>query len=285
MKKKIVITNIGLNEYYGTETWTYAMAKELSKYNYDLTVYSPGIGKIAEKIKEFCEVTDVKNKHSYDLAIVNHNVNFNIDAKFKIFTSHSKFIDVEQPPKEAEHVYGVTEYIYPKVIRNGIDCDRFKPNGINDKLKNILYLSNPHYAGAKEFLREACEGYNLITLDEQRFDIESLIKEADLVISLGRGALESMAMGKNVIYADHRKGWMREFRGGGLITKDNYEDFKKGEWQKDRKLISIKKLREELEKYDKKIGEFNRQMILKDFNIKKTAKKYIDIWINTKRDI
>jgi len=260
------------------------MARELSK-QYDVTVYAPLLGKIASKIKEFCKVTDNTNE-LYDLAIINHSPCYNrVNAKTKIFTTHSKFIDVEQPPKEAENVVGVTEYLHDNVVRNGIDCERFKPTKINKKLKNILYLSNPHYANAKKFLEDACKGYNLITLEEERFDIENLIKEADLVISLGRGALESMASGKNVIYGDFRKGWMDEFRGGGLITPDTYEDFKTGEWQKNRKVMSIQDLRIELGKYDYKLGSWGRKMAVKDYNIKKTAKQYIKIWTNTKRDI
>lgn len=274
---KILITNTGLASYCGTETWTYAMAKELSK-RFDVSVYSPCLGKIANEIAKFCKV--VSSIGNYDLAIVNHIDCWNKipDDIFKIFTSHSKIYEIEQPPINAHYVVGVNEYINKNVIRNGIDTKRFKPTKINKVLKNILYLSNPAYAGGKEIMAEAAKGYNLITIDEERFDIENLIAKADLVVSLGRGALESMACGKNVIYGDFRSDWMGDFKGGGLITPDNYNDFKTGEWHKDRKILTIKKLKEEFRKYKYEYGVFNRAKILKDFNIINTAQQYINIW-------
>lgn len=282
---KILLTNTQLDIYHGTETWVYTMAKELSK-KYEVEVYAGGQGKMSKKIAEFCKVIDNVGS-DYDLAIVNHKDCWDkiSDNIFKIFTSHSKFIDIEQPPENAKYVVGVNEYINKNVIRNGIDCERFKPTKINKELKNILYLSNPAYAEGKDIMSEACEGYNLITLDEERFDIENLINQADLVVSLGRGALESMACGKNVIYGDFRKGWMDCFKGGGLVMPNNYNDFKIGGWHKDRKEMGVKDLRNEFKKYDYRYGEFNKKMILKDFNIRKIAQQYINIWIGSKKDI
>lgn len=282
---KILITNTGLNDYRGTETWTYAMAKELSK-EHNVSVYSSAFGRIATKMSRFCELVD-EIKEDYDLAIVNHRDCWDKvpDSIFKIFTSHSKIYDIEQPPKNAKYVVGVNEYINKNVIRNGIDCERFKPTKINKELKDILYLSNPAYAAGKETMEEACKGYNLIMIEAETPDIENSITQADLVVSLGRGALEAMASGKNVIYGDFRADWMNCFKGGGLITPHNYNDFKTGAWHKDRKEMTVDDLRYEFKKYSKSIGEFNRQMILKDFNIKKTAKQYIDIWTNIKKDI
>ena len=93
------------------------MAKELSK-DYDVTVYSPLLGKMAEKISEFCNVTN-NTDDVYDLGIINHNKCWNkVNAKVKVFTIHSKFLKVEQPPKDAKNIVGVTEYLHKNVIRN-----------------------------------------------------------------------------------------------------------------------------------------------------------------------
>jgi len=285
-KLKILITNVALKGCYGTETWTYAMAKELSK-QHDVTVLSPYTGKMALKILKFCKVINSIDSTAYDLAIINHVDCWHMvpDNIFKIFTSHSKIYSIERPPGEAKYVVGTNEYIHQNVIRNGIDCERFKPTKINKELKNILYLSNPAYAKGRKIMEEACRGYNLITLDEETFDIENLINQADLVVSLGRGTLEAMACGKNVIYGDFRKDWMDNFKGGGLVTPDNYNDFKIGEWHKDRKDMTVQDLQNEFKKYNYKFGEFNREMILQDFNIVKTTKQYINIWTNSKKYI
>lgn len=272
---KILITNQSLNGYTGSETWVYAMVKELEK-NHDVTVMTLLEGLMSDRLE--CEVI-TEYKGSYDLAIVNHLYDMLPKDLFKIFTSHSLIYEVEEFP-DCEYKVGVTEAVAKgnPVIRNGIDCKRFKPTQVNKELKNILYLSNTDYQGGLDFIKEACQGYNLTWIKENRFDIENLIDKADLVISLGRGALESMACGKNVIYGDLRNNFMTEFKGGGMITSKTYDSFKLGEWQTDRKVMTLDELREEIKKYNPDNGTFNRQMILKDFNITKTSKQYLDIY-------
>ncbi len=240
---------------------------------------------MSEELEKFCKVI-IEYEGHYDLAIVNHLMMNDKLPKdlFKIFTSHSLIYEIERFP-DCEHKVGVTEAIAAgnRVIRNGIDCERFKLTKINKELKNILYLSNTDYQGGLEFVIEACKGYNLAWIKQNRFDIENLIEKADLVISLGRGALEAMACGKNVIYGDLRKNFMTEFRGGGMITPETYEDFKTGKWQINREVMAIEDLRNEIKKYNPSFGKFNREMILKDFNIIKTAQQYLDIWINNQK--
>ncbi len=281
-KMKILITNQSLNGYTGSETWIYAMVKELGK-NHDITVMTEHRGPMSDRLE--CEVI-TEYKGSYDLAIVNHLYDKLPKDLFKIFTSHSLIYDIEKFP-DCEHKVGVTEAVARgnPVIRNGIDCERFKPTQVNKELKNILYLSNTDYQGGLEFIKEACRGYNLTWIEENRFDVENLIDKADLVISLGRGALESMACGKNVIYGDLRNNFMTEFKGGGMITPDTYEDFKTGKWQINREVMTVSGLRNEIKKYNPDHGDFNRQMILKDFNIIKTSQQYLDIWTHSKQNI
>ena len=287
-KENILLTNSSLIGHSGTETWIYEMTRELSK-KYNITILTNSKGKMSDIIEELGVKVITEYEGTYDFAIVNHtNTIYKLPPElYKIFTSHSLIIPIENFPKEADYRVGVTEAIAKEnqVIRNGIDCERFKPTKVNDELKNIFYLSNPGYADALDFLKDACQDYNLTWIKEDTFHIDEMINEADLVISLGRGALESMACGKNVIYADHRKYWMDDFRGGGLITPENYKDFKTGEWQIDRQKITKAQLHEQFRKYNPSLGKFNRKMILEDFNIKKTAQEYINIWTNFKKDI
>lgn len=249
------------------------MSKELIKKGYEVEVYTKYKGRIAEKFK--CPVK-LNLEGEYDIAIVNHTTCWSdIDAKYpkihKIFTSHSKFVDIEQPP--VSNYVGVNEFIGGEIIRNGIDCERFKPTTVNSKPLNILYLSNPAYSKGKEIVRQQLKGYNLIFIEEQLFEIEKLIDKADIVISMARGALESMACGKNVIYGDWREGWLNGFKGIGMITEENFDYFKSGKAIGELKTLN---LAEEVKKYDPKRGEWLRERILDEFNIEKTAKAYID---------
>jgi hypothetical protein len=214
----------------------------------------------------------------YDFAIVNHTTTWERlpDDLPKVFTSHSKIFQIEQPPCKA--YVGVNESIGGTIIRNGIDCDRFKPTNTNTELKNILLLSNPLYSGGMDFVYEATRGYNLIILPEQTFHIEHYIEKADLVISLSRGALEAMACGKNVIYGDYRKDWMGEFQAYGMITEENFEDFKTGKAREQLRPFSIEELRSEFNKYKAIRGKWLREQIEENFNIEKTAQQYIELY-------
>lgn len=276
---KVLLTNHSLGNYTGSESWMYAMATQLSK-SQDVSVYTNVRGRMSEKLSDYM-VEDCNG--DYDLALVNHVTTYDLVHCPKIFTSHSTIHEIERPP--CKKFVGVNERIAQgnTVIRNGIDCKRFKPTKVNKKLENILYLSNPAYSGGRPFMEEACKGYNLITLDEQVFDIEKYIDKADLVISMARGALEAMACGKNVIYGDFRRDWMKAFKSKGMITKENFDVFKTGYATTTMKRMTPADLREEFKKYDSKRGEWLRQQVEEDFNIEKTAEEYL--CLHTKKDI
>lgn len=257
----------------GTESWTYAMATELSK-EHEVIVWSPQRGRMAEKlIEKGIRVVDEDPKE-YDLAIVNHAPFWEKVKEPKIFTSHSKIFDVEQPPIGSKWV-GVNEYIAGNnpVIRNGVDLERFYNTEINETCQNILLLSNPFYSQGKEFVKNTLKGYNIITIDKELFEIEEKIAQADIVITYQRGAIESMAMGKNVIYADWRE-YDTCLKGYDIITEDNYELFKTGQMRQNLKQISAQELQEMVKKYNPKRNL--RHLIEKDFNIKLTAKQYLN---------
>lgn len=256
--------------YTGTESWTYAMAIELSK-EHEVIVWSPLLGKMAQKLTEQGIEVVRDDPKEYDFAIVNHNAFWDKVKEPKVFTSHSKIFDIEKPP-ETNNWVGVNEYIGERVIRNGVDLERFHNTEINETCKNILLLSNPNYSQGKEFVKNVLKGYNVITIEEERFDIENLIKQADLVISLQRGAIESLAMGKNVIYADWRE-YDKYLMGYDIITEDNYELFKTGQMRANIKPITSGQLLEMVKQYNPKRNL--RHLIEKDFNIKLTAKQYL----------
>jgi len=262
------------------------MAKELTSLGSIVTVLTNHGSKMQAEIEKFCRVVNQINGENYDLAIINHsNCWDKIPNRIpKVFTSHSAFIDIEQFPDDCEHRVGVTELTAKgnKIIRNGIDCSRFKPTKVNNTLKNILYLSNPNYREGLEIVREACHGYNLMYLESEVFSIEDYINKADLVISMSRGALEAMACGKNVIYGDKRAGWMDSFQGGGMITPQNFNKFKEGEYIKNPIRFTAESLRREINKYDPNRGIWLRKRILNEFNIRKTCQEYLQIY--TKRD-
>jgi len=281
MWKKVNLKTGWLSGFTGSETWTYTMAKYLSRIC-DLKVDAGVKGDLFNLIK-FCD----KGSHDLpDLNIVNHR-HMVQDLQNVIFTSHSVIHDVEfypdtdcikvAPSEEIANMYKDVNVIYQP-----IDFERFKPTRkINKTPKTILYLCNPNYQNGREIVEEAFKGFELIFIDKPTFDIQLLIDKADVVVSLGRGAYESLAMGRNVISGD-RRSYMAEFGGGGMITNDNFESLLKTNLSSrdNLKTFTVKQLRDELDKYDP-----DRVIDMGRFEASLIAKQYLDLWTSTKKNI
>ena len=271
----------------GSETWVRTMVHELKRQWFNVDIFTFHRGYFSELLeregfKIISSVNELSNE--YTAVIGNHTTTINaIKSKLScpiIFTSHSFFIDIEQPTIEADEYVAVTEEIKTKenqqIIRNGIDLNKFKWQPINRELKNILYLTHPWNKKGLELVKNSCQGYNLITINEPILDTEKIIHQADLVITLGRGILEGLACGRNVISGDHRD-WMDGFIGGGMITKDNFDELKTHALSGRNKPIhfTAETLRDEIQKYNP--NNVLRKKIEQEYNIKKQVHKYIKL--------
>lgn len=267
---RILLTNLNLTHYTGTESTTYALCKELRARGHMVTVWTAKVGKMADKIAGLgvCVVT-APPLGNFDVAFVNHNIFWERVQGLKFYTTHGDSKE-EAPPTDT--YFSATEFLGANVIRQGIDLNRFKHKPINETLQNILLLSNPNYSQGKAMVKTAFPDHNVITLDEETFDIEKYIYQADLVISFFRGALESLACGRNVIYADWRNG-QTTMEGYGIINKETYELFKTGQMRRLKRGLSIQDLQEMVEQYDSKLSL--RKEIERDFDIKKTVNLYL----------
>jgi len=124
-------------------------------------------------------------------------------------------------------------------------------------------------------VKEACRISNWQFSDKRGFDVEQYINESDLVVSLGRGAYEAMACGRNVLVFDsmHYMG----MKGDGLLTQGNLEESKKCNCsgRSFGKKFTIQSLIDEMKKYDPEQGDFNREHALKNMNIQKQVERYL----------
>jgi len=279
---RILLTNRSLGHYWGTETWTREMAKELSK-EHDVTVLTCELGKVSNEIKNFAKVVTFYDG-DYDFAIVNHIDTFlRLPAELpKIFTSHSAFLECESFPEGCIKI-GVTEETAKgnRVIRNGFDLDHFKPTKVNKELKTILYLCNPIYQGGQEIMKEACgDDYELLLIERETSDVKPLIDKADLVVGFGRGLMEAMCSGKNVLSADWRITYMDGMCGAGMVTEDNFGELKLTNFtgRPDQIRFTPETLREEFKKYDP--TRSLRKRMEDEFDIKKNAQEYINLYKN-----
>lgn len=264
---KILITNHHLAQMGGTETWVMTMVEELAK-EHEVGVYTLNKGYVSDLLKDYLD----DKPAGYDLALINHNTCANVDAKFKIFTSHGTEPLIEAPPKDMDAYVAVNEnvakkYNIPNIIKNPINTERFRPTSpIGNKPERILDVTNNAYP------------YKATRPSRTKNNMPELINQHDLVISGGRGALEAMSCGRPVITWDRKFGW--EERGDGYLhpplqgyVAGPYE-LRKIDWE------------EEISKYNKRHGERNRQYILDNHDVRDIVRKYLLLWkTNTRKDI
>lgn len=273
---QINLTNQFMSGFTGSEMWTYTMAKYLSrKHKVHVVTVTPS--KLASMM-DFCSVGGYME---CDLALANHiHESIPLDVPM-IATKHSIIPNYpsEYPDRPCIKVAPHEEIEgWEHIIRQCIDLERFKPTPVNQKPKNILYFGNPNYLEMADFVKEAFSGYNFFCLDRPMFEVENVIKLADIVVTTARGAYEALAMGKNVIIADKRP-YKKEFSGSGMITKDNFEHLLKANLsgRNDQKEFTLESLRAEVDKYDP-----TRKIDMSRFDANLIANEYLSLWTNTK---
>lgn len=284
---KILLTNHALDRCYGTENWTLEMARELAVRKHDVHVYSPHPGKMALRIARFCNVLADFSGHRFDLALVNHYWEMpHPQADRIIYTVHGTQNGLEEPPPDGT-VVAVSEEAargrYP-VIRNGINCEAFWPwSSINQKPEQVFYLSHPDYASpsAIKIISDACriagiERFEWL-VDEAEY-VMPFILAADIVVGYGRGLMEAMACGRNVVSADCRTNYMDGFRGGGLVTNENFHVLKQDNFTgrvSGQRQFDVESLAREFAFYDPHLGQWLRERMVAEFNVKNTVEQYL----------
>ena len=261
---RVLLTNNHLERFGGTEVWVLTMARELHRRGHDVGIYTHHKGVITELLKGTCTVDD--NPEDYDLALINHNTCTNVGAKKKVYTCHSPFLTIEQPPAGMDVVVGVSENIERKyatdvLIKNPVDTELYKPiQPIKDKAETFLGITDvpipyPHIMPTRNGER-----------------MPELMNLADMVVTIGRGVLEAMSCARNVIVWDKRPAM--GFTADGYLQLENLvgnvggryhlqpEDF---DWET------------EVAKYQPEHGERNREYILKHHDVRKIVDQYLNL--------
>ena len=278
---KILLTNNHLDRFGGSETFTYTMAKELESRGHTVDVFTFHEGVMSEKLN-CVEPTE------YDLILINHNSCLKAvkDIKgFKIFTSHGIFEGLEEPFEGADRYVAINEEVaghhdfIMKIIRNGIDCERYKPVvPLNDEPKRLLCLS--HGKQAQDNVKRACEeiGIEFMLLDRDTFNVEDYINRADIVVSLGRGVYEAMACGREVIVYDNRE--YADNYADGIVRSGNIDEIVKNNCSGRRYKLDwgVSDIINAIAKYNPNHGLFNREYALKHFDIKQQVDKYLELY-------
>lgn len=289
----ILLTNLYITTFGGTENWCYSMAKELIKQGHKVELYTPTINNFFKKFEEL-GVT-FSNGGNYDLILDNHCMVNKIQTKGKIIHTCHGIIDAEKPLPNADLNVAVTEKVKKTwnlkyVIPNGIDLDRFKIiNKPNDKLKKIISLCKSDTAN--DVLKQICNELNLdleIMFGKEVFNIENKINEADLVVGIGRSILDGMACGRPVVSFDDRFYFKTRMCGNGYITPDVFYSYTNDDFAEQNKLLpdytlktfTKEELKTEILKYKSEDGIINRKFIIDNYSIQNTVKMYLELYKN-----
>lgn len=245
----------------GTETWVMTMVRELAK-EHQVGVFTHTKGYVGSLLAEYID----DEPKDYDLALINHNSCVNVDAKYKIFTTHGTVPELEKPPVGMDYYVAVSEntskhHDVPHIIKNPIDTERFYPlSPISVSAKSILAIVDKDV------------GIHGIRPSRHKNNMPELMNQADLVVSMGRGVLEAMSCARAVIVWDNRPYW--EPRGDGYLDDLNkLHGNVAGEYNQ-----TTIDWQAELAKYRPEHGRRNREYILKHHDARKIAKEYLDIW-------
>jgi hypothetical protein len=295
---KVLIGQNHLDTIGGSETYVYTVIEELKrrKIKTFLLCGSDRYGIMSKKIYQNFNIVPNTYDKDLDICFINHTTTVAKALKNKIDESkiyqicHGTTPSLEQPFGSPIEKYisiseEVQEHLKNKnyeslVIRNGINTNKFTPTKSNKELKNILSLSQSDRFNT--FLKKICDknGWNFKSHNKFTnpvFDIQDTISESDLVVSLGRGAYESMSCGKNVLVADWRP--YQKPMMDGLITPDNIEEIitTNCSGRKYRKEVNEENITQEIRKYSTTLGEYNREYALKNLNIINQIDKMLEL--------
>jgi len=294
---KILVTNNTFSFTGGSETYAYSVIRELVSRGHEVDAFTTGpctmiAGEIAKLgVKVYFKVVPEKE---YDLIIGSHTSTFKHLEHFtckKIQTCHGIYPELEQPYPGVEHV-AISKEVYDHVlskgykahlIHNGVNCERFSPRvPIREKLTKVLSLS--HDQSVNDMLSKACsklgvefEWHNKYI--NPMFNIEDKILEADLIVTLGRGAYESMAAGRNVFVFDKRGYSGLPAIGDGILFKHNIDKSLENNCsgRATKREFTIDDIVNELRKYHKDNGRIMRDYALENFNIETQIDEYLSI--------
>ncbi len=293
---KILVTNHWLKKLGGSETFTYTLISALRNAGHDVDLFTNIPGLVSNRIaREFS--IDIKNKldDRYDLILANHKSTVEHCARVTsgpiIQTCHGIYPKLEQPSDKATACVSISREVknYLKsmgkestLILNGINCKRFTPKASpRKKIGKILSLS--HSGELNNTLASMLANYRvkLITINKYQnpvWEIESLMQQCDLVISLGRGAYEAMACGCAVLVLDCRP-YMKAVLGDGIVTRDNINDLLLNNCSGRRLMrTNIREMMEEsFEKYSPEMCEYNRHFAVNNLNITEKVNHYLNV--------
>lgn len=293
---KILIGQNHLHTIGGSETYTYTLVEELVRRGHHVDLVCNVPGTVSEIMKQNFKIRVNYVEREYDYCFLNHNtvvrgvIQNNIKSKKMFQVCHGTTPQLEQPYEGAGVEFisisqEVQKHLNSKgmdsvVIENGVNLQRFSEKETNTELTSVFSLAQSN--SLNRLLKNVCDKKGIKFSYHNKhtnpiFNIENEIFKHDLIITLGRGAYEALACGKNVVIADQRS-----YQGAlmdGFINSQNIKKLmlKNCSGRTNRKEVTEQSIWEELEKYDPKQGKANRKFAEENLDIKTKVDKMLSL--------
>jgi hypothetical protein len=284
---RILLANYYLHHRSGSELFTVDLARALTSRGHDVYIHAPYLGEPAQNLADegfrvtgrLSDLSDV----DFDVAHVHHNVvAVAVRSAFPklpmVLLLHGVLPELEQPPSidlGIAKVLCVSEEVQEhaqsrgafraatEVVRNFVNAEYWRPTApASSRLKHVLVLSNGYPPEMRKIVEAACAAVRAsvehVGLPENpRQDVRPHISQADLVITLGRGALEAMAMERNVIV-------LGPCGGDGFVDEQSFFELRRRNFSGRTARIEFTPdtLADEMLRYDPRLGRPLRNLVL-----------------------
>ncbi len=271
---KILLTNIWLDNYAGTEVYIRDLAFELKRRGHHVEVYSPRLGKVANEIQsrgihicddvhQLTQIPDIIHGHQFTptMDAMAHfrdspAIYFVHDRTYRGDTPPQsnrviKFIAVDIICRQKVLLHGINPQLVETML-NWVDTQKFyMKNKLETSPKTALVFSNNatpdnHYLAIKEACDKA--NLNLHAIGREFGNMvpnpQDVLVQYDIVFAKGKAAMESMAAGAALIVCD--------FRGlGGMVVPENFEYYRENNFGMNTMVHKIEsnRLADEISKY------------------------------------
>jgi hypothetical protein len=297
---RILLSSENFDGFGGTESYTLTVAHELDALGHDVAIYSPNRGAVArfassrgirvigaEQLPRTCDLVVFGDAPTCDELASRYR-----DA-VRLFVMHSRDLGLQTPPKlegycdtvivlndRTRNALEASSWHPPVVrLRQPIDTRRFVHVGPpRARAKRALVLSNRTTGPRVALIEQAClaNGIELVQVGvttSPSATPEHAIAEADLVIGVGRSALEGMAAGRPVYVYD-------VVGGDGWVTPERYAGMEADGFAglADRSItIDAARLTGDLGQWEQVMGEVNRDLIYSHHDAREHAFELVDV--------
>jgi hypothetical protein len=297
---KILLATNALDHPGGSETYLLTVAFALERLGHEVAIYTlePGeMSELADQSGLRVAVSDQQLDDAYDAIIGQDGVtSYALAERFPsarhLFVSHSADYPFQYPPQLPgtvgavvafnDRVVGRLESLAhcPRLIRlrQPIDTWRFTVRGsLPPRPKSLTVLSNYMEGERLEIVRGAARemGMSFAVLGsseggEPTLTPEEVLRRSDVVLAVGRSALEAMACGCAVYVFGH-------LAADGWVTQHSYEAFERDGFASlaTERMVDTDTLCADLADYDAAMGTVNRGLVVRHHDAAKHAAELV----------